>query len=234
MQRIKLPSVKEIKNGKLEKVIPELYALKGTVENNPWHNQEPVFDHVLSVLENLGKIIRDSNKSITKLFDEIVDVNSKKDLLYLATLLHDIGKGETITDLGNGARGCPNHEKKSAQITEKILKRFNLSPKESKIIIDIVGNHGIIHDIIGLKCKNFKKGGEKEHDLTHAIAGLENKNFNEEYRKFKNKFSKIYPELIFLAFADTVGSYLKKTEPSEFSCRIDFCKKEILSFYKTS
>ncbi|MFH1181233.1 MAG: HD domain-containing protein [bacterium] len=196
---------RNIKSGRLVKLIPEFYELKKVVENSPWHDREAVFDHTLSVFCSLEKIIRNSKRGIRQALNKIVDKNSRKSLLYVATLLHDIGKTETITDLGGGVRGCPGHERKGALKTEKILKRFSLSQKESKIIIDMVRNHGVIHDIIGLGCKDFQK----------------------EYKNFKKKFSSIYVELILLAFADTVGSYLKRANPLEFRHRIDFYKKEL-------
>ncbi|MDP3991184.1 MAG: HD domain-containing protein [Candidatus Nealsonbacteria bacterium] len=232
MRKIKLSdlTIKKIKKKEFKNLIPELYQLEGVVENSPWHNKESVFDHTLSVLDNLEKIIRNSKKKIKQALNKIIDKNSRKSLLCIAALLHDIGKKETIADLGGGARGCPGHEKKGAQKTKKILNRFNLSPKELKIITDIAKNHGVTHDIVGLGCKDFQKGAEKEHSLTHAIAGLENKDFQKEYKNFKKKFSNIYLELILLAFADTIGSYLKKTKPAEFRCRTDFYKKELKNY----
>jgi len=216
-----------IKSGRLIKIIPELYELKKIIENNPWHNKESVFGHTLSVLENLEKIIRKSNEGTKQALNKIVDKNSRKRLLFSAALLHDIGKKETITDLGIGTRGCPGHEKKGGKRAEKILKRFDLSQKEFKIITDIVRNHGVIHDIVGLGSNDFLKDITKEKSLTHVVVRLEDKNFQKEYGNFKKKFSKIYLELILLAFADTIGSYLKKTKPAEFNHRIDFYKKEL-------
>jgi len=204
-ENISILNKRNIKSGKLAKLIPEFYGLKEVIENNPWHNNEPVFDHTLSVLDNLGKIIHNSKKEIKRTLNKIVDKNSRKDLLYTAALFHDIGKKETMIDLDNGIKKCPGHCQKGAEKTEKILKRFNLSPKESKIITDIVRNHGLINDIIAPSNKNFRK----------------------EYRIFKKEFSKIYPELFLLSFADTIGSYLKKTKPAEFRHRINFYKKEL-------
>lgn len=229
MEKIKLSeiTIEKVKSGGLKDFIPEFYELEKIIENNPWHNKESVFDHTLSVLDSLEEIIRNSKKEIKQTLSKIIDKNSRKNLLHVATLLHDIGKEETITDLGCGVRGCPGHEKEGAQKTEKILRRFNLSSRESKIITDIVRNHGVIHDIIGLRYEDFKKGIGKEHGLTHVMVGLENKNFQKEYKNFKEKFSNIYLELILLAFADTIGSYLKKTKPVEFRHRINFYKKEL-------
>lgn len=218
-----------IKNRQLVKIIPEFYELQKVVENNPWHNKERVFDHTLSVLDNLEKIIRNSKKEIKKSLNKIIDRNSRKNLLEIATLLHDIGKKETIISF-NDVKKCPGHEEKGAKKVEKILRRFDLSKKEFKIITDIMRNHGVIHDIIGLGYKGFQKGVGKERSLTHAVAGLQNKNFQKEYENFKKKFSNIYLELILLAFADTARSYLKKTKPAEFRHRINFYKKELKNF----
>jgi len=192
MQRIKLSeiTIKKIKNRELEEFIPELYKLEDIVENNPWHNKESVFDHTMSVLSNLEKIIKNSKKGTKQALNKIIEKHSRKDLLKVATLLHDIGKKETIADLGGGARSCPGHEKKGAQKAKKILKRLNLPSKELKIITDIVRNHGAIHDIIGLGSEDFRKDILRECGLTHAVGNLENKNFQKEYKKFKKKFSK--------------------------------------------
>jgi len=226
---ISILNKRNIKTGKLTKLIPEFYELKKVVENNLWHNEESVFDHTLSVLDNLEKIIRNSKKEIKEILIQIVDRNSRKNLLEVAALLHDIGKKETIISF-NDVKKCPGHEKKGAKKAEKILRRFALSKKEFKIITDIIRNHGVIHDIIGLGNIGFQKDITKEHSLTHAVVGLENKNFQEEYKNFQKKFSNIYLELILLVFADTIGSYLKKTKPTEFRHRINFYKKELKNF----
>ena len=217
---------RNIKSGKLTDLMPEFYELKKVVENNDWHNKETVFNHTLSVLDNLEKIIRNSKKEVRQALYETVGKNTRKNLLGAAALLHDIGKKETIIDL-KGIRYCPGHEQAGAKKAKKILKRFDLSEKESKIITDIIRNHGLIHDIIGLGDRNFKKDIVKNRGLSHIVVGLINKDFQEEYKNFKKKFSNIYLELILLAFADTIGSYLKKTKPVEFRHRIDFYKKEL-------
>lgn len=229
MQKIKLSdiTIKKIKSEELKKAVPELYELKNLIENNPWHNKESVFDHTLSVLDNLEKIIQNSNKETKQNLSRKIDKNSRKKILYLAVLLHDFGKKETITNLTNEVKICPDHERKGAKRIREILKRFDLSQKESKIITDIVRNHGVIHDIVGLKSKDFREDIIKENSLTHVVVGLENKDFKNEYNNFKKKFSYIYLELILLAFADTIGSYLKQTKPNEFYYRIDFYKKEL-------
>jgi UTP:GlnB (protein PII) uridylyltransferase len=201
---ISLLNRKDIIRGKLTELIPEFYELKEVIENNDWHNKESVFEHTFSVIDNMERIIRSSKKEIKGILNKVVVKNSRRRILKIAALLHDIAKKETIIDL-NGITCCPGHEKRGGRKVQKILSRFNLSPKESKIITDIVKNHGLIHDIIAPNNKNFKK----------------------EYRNFKKKLSNIYLELILMAFADTIGSYLKKTKPVEFYYRIGFYEKQL-------
>ena len=160
-------TVDVVKRGKLKDIIPELYELKEVVENSDWHNQEVVFDHTIDVLENLGKVISDSNESIRKSLAEVVDINTREDLLRVSALFHDLGKKETVADLGGGLIKCPGHEEVSARLAEEILKRFEVSPGESEIIVRIVKNHGLIHPIIAFSNQSFKS----------------------EHNDFKNKFS---------------------------------------------
>jgi hypothetical protein len=205
-------SSKNIKNGNLAGLIPEFYELKKVIENNAWHNKEAVFDHTLCVLDSLKKIICGLSNQNKQRLGKLVGKNPREELLYFATLLHDIGKKETATDLGKGLCGCPGHEKRGAPKAEKILKRLDFSKKDSEFITSIVKNHGEIHYLIGRGLKG------------------EDKNFGKRYNNFKIKFSKIYLELILLGFADTSGSYLKKTNPAEFRFRINFYKREIASY----
>lgn len=208
-ENISLLNKADIKNGKLVNLIPEFYELKEVIENNDWHNNETVFDHTLSALNNLENIVRNSRKEIKQALNEIIEDNSRMNLLKIAVLLHDIAKKETIVS-SNGLTFCPNHEIKGAEKARGILKRFNLSKKESKIITDIIKYHYSIHEIIILEDKQL---------------------FQKEYEKFKQKFSNIYLELILLAFADNINSHLKKTKPAEFRQEINFYAKELKSYH---
>lgn len=183
-----------IKSGKLISLIPEFYELKNVVENNDWHHKENVFDYTLSVFDNLEKAFRNLNKKTEQFLNKKIDNRTRKNLLKVAALFHDIAKKETLVDNKNSTL-CPSHEDKGLIKAKTILKRFKLSDKELKFILSIVKNHGLIHKILPPDNQNFKK----------------------EFVSFKKRFfHNIYPELILLAFADTVGSYLIKTHPTEF------------------
>lgn len=70
---ISILNKENIKSRKLVDLIPELYKLNGVIENNDWHNKETAFEHTLSVLDNLEKIIRGLKKENKKILNEIFD-----------------------------------------------------------------------------------------------------------------------------------------------------------------
>ncbi|MBU2540235.1 HD domain-containing protein [Patescibacteria group bacterium] len=194
-----------ILSGKLFNLVPEFYELKNVIETNDWHPDISVFDHTLSVLKNLEKTLLVLGGNIKKTLNQKIDTNTRKILLKVATIFHDIVKKETLID-DNGITDCPGHDKMSVIKAEKILKRFNLSDKEMKFVLDILEYH---------------------HEF-HKLLAPENQNFQKDFVILKNKFTNyIYPELVLLAFADTIDSNIRKTKPKEYRNRINFYKKEI-------
>lgn len=204
-KNISLLNEQDIQDGKLIALVPELYDLKDVIEKNEWHNNENVFDHTFSVLNYLKKIILDLGKETKQYLNEEIDNNTRKSLLMVATLFHDVGKSEVITDDG---KYTPDHEEQSYKKAKKILERFDLSSKESKFILGIIKFHGLIHRMLLID----------NHDLEEDVANL------------RKKLSDINVELILLSYADTMSSHLKETRPVEFQFRIDFYQKELKSF----
>ena len=113
-------SIDKIIGGEFQNEIPELYELKNTFENNRWHH-ETTFEHTISVLSEYEKII--STNQIDWL-DVKINNNSKKSLLRIAILLHDISKNETMLIANDKTNSFPNHEEKGAIKAKNILKRF--------------------------------------------------------------------------------------------------------------
>jgi len=194
----------DLKSGKLQDLLPEFYELKNSIENSAdyWHQQESVFDHTLSVMSALEKIFLE-NKNLKSQFDQKIGSHTKKDLLEVAGLFHDIGKKEAMVKEGEFTR-CPGHEKIGVEKAEKILSRFNLSKEESQRILDIIANHSEFH----------------------YILKPDNQNFIKNLEVLKNKVANIYPELIILSYADTVNSKFKSIDPKGYKYRIDFYQKE--------
>jgi UTP:GlnB (protein PII) uridylyltransferase len=198
-------SAQDLRSGKLVESLPEFYELKDSVENSEdgWHQQEPVFDHTLSVMEALEKVFIDNN-NLEAVFDKKIDNYSRKDLLEIAAAFHDIGKKEAMAKEGEFTK-CAGHEKISVEKTKAILERFNLSHRENELVLDIIANHSVFHHLLN----------------------PDNPNFQNDLEDLHNRFGEsIYPELIVLSYADTVNSKLKIVRPDEFKHRIAFYKKE--------
>lgn len=192
--------------GKLINLAPELYELQQAVENSAdgWHDHESVFDHTLSVMSALEKILSNYRK-LKRIFNKKIDKNTKKILLKVTTIFHDIGKKGTMVEQ-DGFTRCPGHEELGVKMTKEILKSFDISEKETQFVLDIIANHTEFHKLLS----------------------PDNPNFQKDFVNIKNKFGKyIYPELIVLSYADTVNSKLRKANPKEFRYRIDFYKREI-------
>ena len=207
MDKIALPlNIKDVESGKLTEALPEFYNLKNYIENSRdrWHQQESVFDHTLSVMDALKKILSEY-PALEKKFNQKIGKNTRRTLLEVATMFHDIGKKETMVKDEDFTK-CTGHENVGVEKSKNILKRFDLSKKEIQLIIDIIADHSVFHYLL--------------------MPG--NQNFSKELQNLRNKFGgSIYLELIVLSYADTVNSKLKIVRPEEFENRINFYKQEI-------
>lgn len=198
-------TISKLKSGKLKKELPEFYELKGVIENNPWHNNESTFTHTLAVLTELEKFFRNNkNTKVKKYLNERVDNYSRKDLLFLATVLHDFGKKETIVKNGK-VSSFPKHESISVVKARKVLKNVALSKREKDIICGTINRHS---------------------DL-HTIMDEDNKDLKKQFDKLMKSSKDFATELVVMVMMDTVASYLKKTMPKKYDFRINFYKKSL-------
>ncbi len=181
-------TVQDIRNGVLKEILPELYELQEIIENNGSHNNQPVFEHILATLAALDQ-----------------KATSKSQLLFLATLLHDIGKKETLKKDGDIV-SFPGHEAAGAEKLKIILSRFDLSGKDKETITAIIENHGFFHNLL---------------DQRTTL------NLNQKVSEFREKNREIFQEVVLLTRADLLGGHLMKNNPEEFNFRIDFLIKII-------
>lgn len=119
------------KSGILNKILPEVIALKGLSSGNPrYHPEKDIFEHTLIALSKLQE-----KSSLKKC---------------LATLLHDIGKPPAFTNYH-----YHKHDEIGANITKDILTRFKFSPDVIEDVVWLVSNHMKIHKFNELR--NAKK-----------------------------------------------------------------------------
>ena len=150
----------------LKYILPEIVNLKWYRENLQHHPETrgeggTVFSHVMQALK----------KSDTK--------NPIKNL---AILLHDIGKGVSLSH----QEGLPKylgHAKKSVELVDAIADRLKMSNKERESLIFAVGNHMKFHKILNMKpSKIAKLVNDDNWDVLVAVAKAD-----ELVRGFDNK-----------------------------------------------
>lgn len=107
----------------LDFIIPELKKTYNFNQHNPNHHLD-VFEHSLAVLEH----------------------TPKKLSLRLAAIFHDIGKPDTFFKDDSGIGHFYDHEKKSLEITENILKRMKYSNEIIIKTLKIIDEHMTVYN----------------------------------------------------------------------------------------
>jgi len=119
----------------LDRFIPELGRIFGRVQRDLYHTY-PVDVHSLFAVQELRRIARGEYEgefpTLTALSREL----ARPDILYLATLLHDVGKGE-----GH------DHEKRGAEIALAVGDRMGFGPEDLEYLVFLVGNHLLLSHI---------------------------------------------------------------------------------------
>lgn len=113
--------------GLLEGLLPELTACRTLLPGDSSHIYT-VFEHTLRVVEQI-----EMAKGVPFLADIYAGI-PKKPLLYLAALLHDVGKNESrLTG--------ESHSTEGAKMAESICKRFGLDENATHLVVWLVKEH---------------------------------------------------------------------------------------------
>ncbi len=148
-----LPYLDEL--GLLTAMIPELTELKGAEQ--PKEHFWDVFDHSLKTVAAVDFLLRQGDweyasedvlatapwsTMLTQHFDSEVSSGSTRRLLVkLAALLHDIAKPQTKAIEADGRLRFLGHAKEGAAIAANILERLRFSAKEVKLVEIMVRHH---------------------------------------------------------------------------------------------
>ncbi|MDP3142956.1 MAG: HD domain-containing protein [Candidatus Omnitrophota bacterium] len=114
----------------LEEILPQITVMRN-VKQGPYHHLD-VWQHSLETVAQLEKIFKelDSNQDIRKyLKEELVFNRSRKSLMKLGALLHDIGKPQSKRRK-EGKTLFHGHERVGRDISDKISEMLKLSTKE--------------------------------------------------------------------------------------------------------
>jgi len=133
--------------GLLGYVVPELNALRGVTQSPP--QIYDVFEHSLHAVGAVEETERAGYMDIAQAaFGEQLREHfkqhsyySRRELLRLTLLLHDIGKPQTRSIGENGRIHFYRHEDVGTDLAEGILRRLRLSNDEIAVVKTIIANH---------------------------------------------------------------------------------------------
>jgi putative nucleotidyltransferase with HDIG domain len=115
----------------LKIIIPELEVMRG-VKQGPYHHLD-VWQHTLEAIRQLELLITElkDNPEVQDYLDEIISpTRSRRALIKLGALLHDIGKPAALRRQ-DGKTKFHGHERIGSDITKNITERLKLSNDET-------------------------------------------------------------------------------------------------------
>jgi len=135
-----LPVVRRLYNlGLLTSLIPELAAVHGLVQHDAFHLY-PIQEHHMCALAELKRLFagfyQDSEPELTKIAGRVEDPT----MVFLAGLLHDIGKSAGRDHALHGGEMIPS-----------IARRLGLSSEESDTLQFLVAQHLLLMDSASLR-----------------------------------------------------------------------------------
>lgn len=116
--------------GALERVLPEFRRIRCLLQMSRYH-RFTVDEHTLRVLDAADALLRD-----TGLLGSVYRSIQRKELLHLAMLLHDIGKGEEEDHCVVGER-----------IAREVAGRMELRPSQAELLATLVRHHLLMADV---------------------------------------------------------------------------------------
>jgi [protein-PII] uridylyltransferase len=121
--------------GLLSQYIPEFSQVEGKVHYDLYH-VHPVDIHSILAVEELAKLKKGYYEKDYPLLTSLIREVNPPEILFLATFLHDIGKGME-----------GNHSLAGAEIGMRIGKRMGLSAQETEWIGDLIRHHLLMVEI---------------------------------------------------------------------------------------
>ena len=110
-------------------LLPELQSIDALVVRDFYH-RFTVDEHSFVAIESLHRL-RQSEAEWDKRYAELFSELERPELLYLALLLHDVGKGTPGS----------NHVEASLESAERCMDRLDLELSERETVLFLIGNH---------------------------------------------------------------------------------------------
>jgi [protein-PII] uridylyltransferase len=118
--------------GFLSRYIPEFSEIEGSVHYDLYH-VHPVDIHSILAVGELGKLREGSYQADCPLLTSLIREIEKPEILFLTTLLHDIGKGRE-----------GEHSSVGAEMTKLIADRMGLPAEDRELVGFLVSHHLIL------------------------------------------------------------------------------------------
>jgi poly(A) polymerase len=132
--------------GLLTSIIPELIPAKGATQ--PKEHFWDVFEHSLEIVAAVEQLLESPPQGLNwtpmlaaHFEQEATPGRSRKALLKLAALLHDVAKPHTKTVEDNGRIRFLGHAKQGAESAVSIMERLRFSTKEIRMVSKMVEYH---------------------------------------------------------------------------------------------
>ncbi len=119
--------------GVLELLIPEFHGIDALVIRDAYHRYT-VDEHTFVLIDTLHGMESPQKGTMGEWagrFGVVLRELPHPELLYLAALLHDTGKGRSTGD----------HTRESARMAESVMERLELDAYESGLVVSLIANH---------------------------------------------------------------------------------------------
>ena len=124
-----------LETGFLQTYIPEFTGVRYRVQHDVYHLYT-VDEHLLRTVRQLHEMEQNPEDAIIRLGIENVFAQlENRRVLYLAALIHDIGKSQG-----------KNHSATGARMSRDIAPRLNLTPRETDLLSSLIENHLLLAD----------------------------------------------------------------------------------------
>jgi hypothetical protein len=187
-----------------EALIREIPRLRGVTQGSG--HRVDVYFHTLEVLDQLVNNVLPLDfvpeavrRRVRATLEEEIGHVSRRDLLLLATALHDLGK------TGGGMDETASHARRGIEAARPVLARFGLSEAQKELVLDVIVHH--------VPAKQ-RRPGERWEDFVKrgGLDGL--------YKEMTREGEVAYPiETILHYHADILGRQGDETPPFQVERR---------------
>lgn len=132
--------------GLLAALFPEVEATRGVAQPARYHVDD-VLGHLVATVGQLelvldGRAGVEADAPMNEYLDrQVGDGLTRRDLLPLAALLHDVGKPETMSLRTDGEPQFLGHEQSGADMVRDICHRLRFSSDATTFLVEVVRNH---------------------------------------------------------------------------------------------